>query len=212
VVSLSKAQRLAAKGRIEEAEAYLSPALAETSDVRAWLVLGQMLEQQGKPESALEILDKARSRFPDHAPAHLFYGIVALDLGRGGETEAALSQVLALQPENDVARSYIALCWLKQGKDDAALSLLREHGINDNRAFRVRLTEWMESQWLDSGRFFAHRTVVLPAEPPPAKSNSRRAQKHFYAKRYPQVLWELDSATRAEQADDSVLFACAIAA
>lgn len=209
-VNLGRTQRLAAQGNFDSAEEQLRG--AQTADVRAALVLGRILEQQGRTEEALAAYDQARTQFPQHAPAHLFYGIAALDLARVPEAETALKRTLELQTQNDVARSYMALCWLMQGEDDAAINNFKLYGITDNRMFRVRLTEWMETEWLTNSRFFAQRSVQMPAEPAPAKTSTRRAQKFFYAKNYVPMLHELDAATRADRPDQSVLFACALGA
>jgi tetratricopeptide (TPR) repeat protein len=206
--SLSKAQALAGAGKFGEAESYLREGLTETSDVRNWLVLGRILEQEGKTPEALQLYDIARARLPEHSPGHVFYGIAALDTGDLDAAHEAINQVLARQPANDIALSYAALIALRRGDDERGLAIFREHGITDNRAFRVRLTEWMESEWLKSGRFFGPRALEIGEIP--AKGSARRAQKHFYAKRYVEMLRELDGAAHAEFPDQSVLFACAI--
>ncbi|MGI8907517.1 MAG: tetratricopeptide repeat protein [Candidatus Sumerlaeaceae bacterium] len=209
MVSLARAQRLAGRGKLDAAEAYLRSALVDGANVRNWLVLGRLLEQGGRAENALHVFDDARVRYPNQAPAHLFYGIAALDLGYVEDAAASFARVLEMQPGNDVARSYAALGKLMQGDDDAAVSTFRTFGISDNRAFRVRLTEWMESQWLANGRFFAQHALEFPSDPP-AKTSTRRAQKHFYAKRYAEMLRELEPAALASHPDQSVLFACAL--
>jgi tetratricopeptide (TPR) repeat protein len=208
--ALGKAQLLASRGKFVAAEQLLHS--SASSDLRAPLVLGRILEQQDRTPDALASYDQARVAHPEHAPAHLFYAIAALDLNKVAEARQALQRTLELQPRNDVALSYSALCDLMTGNDDAAVTNFRTHGITDNRAFRVRLSEWMELQWLANGRFFAQAPVSLPGTPSPAKPSTRKAQKHFYAKRYAEMMHELDAATRLDMQDQSVLFACALGA
>lgn len=203
---------MAANGKTAEAEAYLAQGIDDAKDVRQGLVLGRILGQQGRTEDALRIYEQMRVQFPQHAPAHLFCGIALLDLRRVDDAVAAIARTLELQPQNDVALSYLALSRLIQGDDEGALRGFRRDGVSDNRMFRVRLTEWMETEWLGKGRFFAQQRLGIATDKVPAKTSTRRAQKHFYAKRYREMLTELESASRADNPDQSILFACALGA
>lgn len=164
-MSLGYAQKLLDAGEFDKAAAVLgADSGPDATDPRRPLVLARIEDARGNRDLALDLLDRLRTARPDYAPGHLFFGIISSDDGRPEAAAAAFDRVLELQPANDVARSYRALAHLQLGEDDAAAAIFRGHGFNDNRMFRVRLTEWMELQWLEKNRFFAQR----PAMPPPA--------------------------------------------
>lgn len=114
---------------------------------------------------------------PEAAPVHLFRGI---ELWDGGDKAGALGEfevVLALQPKNDLARSYRALCLLAQGDHKEAAAIWRKHGFSDNAMFQVRLVEFVEGEWLISRRFMGEATDVDLLN---GVSAPRRAIKRFY--------------------------------
>lgn len=114
---------------------------------------------------------------PHEAPRHLFAGIDHWD---GGDVPAAFAEfeaVLNLQPRNDLARSYRALCLLATSDHDAAAENWRTYGFSDNAMFRVRLAEFIESSWLRDGTFMGESTTALP---PAGQSVPRKALRKFY--------------------------------
>jgi len=205
---LAKAQRLAAKGDFPTAERRLAD--LHGRDDRAPLALSRVRAASTGPEAAVDVLREVVTQTPDSAPAHVELGIAQWDAGNVAEAHAAFARVVALQPENDVALSYLALSKLATGEAAAAREIYRQHGFNDNRMFRVRLTEWMERQWLEHDRFFMQRELE-PIQPAPRPS-LRRAQKYFYAKKYPQMLAELQPMLEQEPGDESLHYACALGA
>ena len=176
------------------------------------------MDARGDSPSARETLDRTARDLPSNVPAQVFSGVAALDAGDAPAAEAAFARALALQPQNDLARAYRALSLLHLGDEKEGVATLHAHGFSDNRMFVVRLTEWMEMQWLREGRFFAPRALA-PLQPRPAPggwlgrvASERRAERHFFAKRYRGLLEELDAQARAARPDPDIVFACAIAA
>lgn len=206
---LVKAQRSLHRGDYPAAKAALGDPWA-SQDIRLALVLGRIEGAENGPAATMEVLQEARTRRPNHAPAHLEYAVAAWDAGQFDQTQTALEQVLALQPENDVALSYHALALMQAGEMGAARAILRKHGFSDNRMFRVRLTEWMEQEWLVNGRFFAQRAA--PPAPAPRRPSLRRAQRFFYAKQYEKVLSEVEPLYAGKPEDEGLMFASALAA
>lgn len=217
-MSLSRAQILLESGHFAEAEAALGPPNPTTPDPRHAIILARICQAGGDTDRAISVLSEAQKAHPESAPLHLNYAIVANDLGRFAESEAALARVLELQPENDLAHSYHALTLFQLGRDSEGAHVFSHRGFNDNRMFMVRLTEWMETEWLTNGRFFAARHLERPPGPPEplAKAEIRaregRAQKNFYAKKYRELLHELDPIASTPHCGEEVLFACALAA
>lgn len=114
---------------------------------------------------------------PDAAPGHLFRGIELWDDGERAEALGAFDVVLGLQPKNDLARSYRALCLLAGGESGEAAAVWRKHGFSDNAMFRVRLVEFVEGEWLVSRRFMGE---VSGLDLPQGDSAPRKAIKRFY--------------------------------
>ena len=215
-MSIRSAQILLARGEQDAAEAAL--ASAPSGDPRAAFVRSRILDARGESRAARDTLERTAQDLPVNVPAQLFAGVAALDAGDAPAAEAGFARTLALQPDNDLARAYRALALLHLGREQEGVAILRAHGFSDNRMFVVRLTEWMELQWLVAGRFFAPRAIE-PPEPRPAprgwlarRASERRAERHFFAKRYRELLGELDAQAHAGRPDPDIVFACAIAA
>ncbi|MCX7717060.1 MAG: tetratricopeptide repeat protein [Candidatus Sumerlaeaceae bacterium] len=150
---------------------------------------------------------------PEHAPSHLFAGIALFDCGRYAEALPCFEAVLRLQQYNDLAAAYRALVMLASGRDEEGVEVLRTRGFADNQQFLVRLTEWVETQWLESGRYFEPRPLDL--EPAPAGSRrvaERRASTAFHRRDWRSVVSALDHHVRQPNADPNAVYAAALAA
>ena len=187
-MSIRSAQIMLARGEPDAAEAAL--ATAPPDDPRTAFVRARVMDVRGDSPTARETLDRTARDLPSNVPAQVFSGVAALDAGDAPAAEAAFARALALQPQNDLARAYRALSLLHLGDEKEGVAILHAHGFSDNRMFVVRLTEWMETQWLREGRFFAPRALA-PLQPRPAPggwlgrvASERRAERHFFAKRY----------------------------
>jgi Flp pilus assembly protein TadD len=216
-MNLGRAQELLDAGRYDDAEAALGASEGTHSDIRQSIVLARIFSARGDHERALAEIDVACARQPDHVAAQVWRGIIAWDACQAEQSEAAFAAATGLDARNDLAISYHALTLLYLGRDAEAVALFRAHGFNDNRGFMVRLTEWMESQWLAHGRFFDPRQIEIAAGELPRgflarRAAERRAQRNFMAKRYREMLTELVPLTTLPHPDEEVLFACALAA
>lgn len=132
---------------------------------------------------------------PRHpAPGHLFSGIEHWDAGAFAAAEADFDAVLALQPKNDLARSYKALCRLAQGQAQDAAQLWQRHGFSDNTLFRVRLTEYVEQQWLETGAFLGYSRLpegLLRPDIAFTGPHRRAALRRFYRRDFAGILKHL---------------------
>ena len=205
-MKLARAQRLFRSGRFDEARRVLTTPQVLT-DARQPIVFADLAAAQGLNEEARDVLERACQTRPGHAPTHLFLGIHALELGDAQAAHAAFEKVQALQPDNELAYSYAALALLFLGQEMDAIEIFRKRGFSDNRGFMVRLTEWVEGQWLEHDRFFSQRAVAPALEPGNRRGSMRRAEKAFFSHRYADVIREL-----GERDSDDARFACAISA
>lgn len=131
----------------------------------------------------------AAARHP--APRHIFSGIDHWDAGAPAAAEAEFDSVLALQPKNDLARSYKALCRLAQGHANDAAQLWQHHGFSDNTMFRVRLTEFVEQQWLERGTFLGYARLPDSLISPGTTfggTQRRAALRRFYRRDFAGIL------------------------
>lgn len=125
----------------------------------------------------------ANKQPPHEAPRHLFTGIDHWDAGDAASALAEFDAVLQLQPKNDLARSYRALCLLASGNH--AADNWRSHGFSDNAMFRVRLAEFVESTWLRNGSFMGESALQVP---PSGQSAPRKALRKFYKRDFAGIL------------------------
>lgn len=210
-MSLARAQQLLAEGRLGEAQEALRVGDSARYDPRRDIMSAEIAAARGDNERAVQILRQAIERMPQHAPLHLYLGIHQLDLSLPAAAMLAFEEVLRLQPSNDLAASYRGMCMLELGREEDAGLEFAQRGYSDNRAFLVRLTLWVEREWIEKGRFFHPTSAAREVVPVEGRPSMRRAQKHFFAHRYAQCLAELEHMVRKQQQpDDDLLFACAL--
>ena len=226
-MNLARAWQALAAGNPAAAGVALGPADAPAAhrDPRHALALAATREAAGDPAAALATLEALTAERPEFAAGHLHLGIARLDRLPEPDAAGALAafdRVLELQPPNDVAASYRALALLNLGRDNEARTVFRARGFNDNRMFRVRLTEWMEARWLADGRFFGRPddSPSLPepaasANPPPGRGETRRREKaalaHHYAHQFDGVLDQLAPLLAPESPDAGVVLHATLA-
>jgi predicted Zn-dependent protease len=212
-LGIAKAQDLIARGELDEAERAVLP--VDAHDPRRALVMANIYAARGEAERALGELDKARDLHPEHAPVHLRFAIQGYDMDQYAEASAALSRVLELQPKNELAWSYMALCHFALKQDVQAQEIFSTHGFSDNRDFMVRLTIWIEEQWLHHDRFFAQRSlndsIFDSSKATRTRVSGRKAEKLFFAKKFPEMLRELAPELEKADSGEEELFASALA-
>jgi tetratricopeptide (TPR) repeat protein len=157
-------------------------------------------------------LAAARLENPRHAPSHLFLGIALYDAGNPVTALACFDEVLRLQPYNELAAAYRGLALLAAEREQEGLALFRQHGFSDNHGFLIRLTEWVETQWLETGRFFSPKPLTLDAAPAHGRrSAERRATRAFQRRDWVTVVTALDPFAAAPKPDIELIYAAALA-
>jgi tetratricopeptide (TPR) repeat protein len=211
--ALTTAARLADRGHWEAACEVLGSAEATSDDPRVILQHAAILLSAGEAEEALTLLDGLQQRVPDYTPGLLYAGIAALDCGDAARAATSLGRARELDARNEVVGSYWALTHYTLGHDETAREYFARKGFSDNRGFLVRLTEWVESEWLTRGRFFAPSSVMgRPAgeQPVRQRGSRRRAQRAFRKKRYADVIEALTPIIERGSADAGDIYGCAV--
>jgi len=95
-------------------------------DPGIWLNRGQALEELRRYHEAMECYDRAIGLEPeDGAPWFHLGRLLLLDLERPTGARGALKEALRLQPENDTLMWLLALCHMRLGQPDEAVSEIR---------------------------------------------------------------------------------------
>ena len=171
---------------------------------------------RNQPSDALAILQPVMAHAPGNAPARLLAAIASWDSGDLHAAESFASEVMALQPDNNLAQSYQAMALMATGCHEEGQAIFRKFGFNDSPTFRMRLTAWAESQWLDYNRFFNQQTF----EPPfPLQRGlaaklfrDKLAERYFFGHRFSELLQLLEPRVSSGKASMEEIFASAMAA
>jgi len=184
-VNLCKPQKLARQGNYEAALQLLSGA-ANSADPRAELLLARTLLSAGKAEEGIQALQSLTARLGQYAPGHLFYGVALWDAGEIATAADKFNRVIELQPGNDLAHSYKALCCQARGDSTAAVEIWKIQGFSDNTDYRIRVIEFVEKAWLFDQSYLG----PLPFAEPSAfkKASERKALASFYRRDFAAVL------------------------
>ena len=169
-----------------------------------------------QPAEALLILQPVMNDAPCNAPAKLLAAIASWDAGNLHAAAGFASEVIALQPDNNLAQSYRAMALMATGCHEEGQAIFREFGFNDSPTFRMRLTAWAESQWLDYNRFFNQLSYdpVSPIRPGIAAKlfRGKIAERYFFGHRFSELLQLLEPYVWAGKASMEEVFATAMAA
>ena len=215
MVNLARPQLLATSGRTGETLAAVA-GWAEAAEPRKAIAAARVMALCSLTTEATEALDSLRRRSPAHAPAHILFSVLAGDQGRYDEALEAIDAALAIEPRNELAQSYRSLALLRLGREDEARASFADRGFSDNSGFLVRLTEWAETQWIDSGRFFAPRPWMPPASAAPFTGSrgaaTAVAKRAFWKGDWGTVLGALARETERDHPDDDIVFTAAFAA
>lgn len=138
-----------------------------------------LLELRGShPEEALRVLNQVLDAHPANAPALVFKGTAFWDMSNLCEALSSFDAAVKLQPSNELAWSYKALCHLATGEPEQARAIWTSRGFSDNLMYRVRVTEYVEMAWITNGRF-----LQQPRQKPTfdyRKPCERAALRYFY--------------------------------
>jgi tetratricopeptide (TPR) repeat protein len=120
----------------------------KTQDYRSRLHRAWNQLEAGQGSEAREKLEELLGENPDHSPTRLFVAMAQIDEEQWGAATENLLQVLKREPGNTLARSTIAFCLAGQGQWDEARKEWAANGHHASPAYRVRLTEWVEREFL----------------------------------------------------------------
>ncbi|MCX7625393.1 MAG: tetratricopeptide repeat protein [Candidatus Sumerlaeaceae bacterium] len=210
---LRQAEKLVAGGQWVEACSLLEHAEKCESDPRLQLQRAVILLNNNQAGMALAVLEALIDKDPSYLPARLYAGIAAIENGDLEQAARILEIAMGMAPQNELVRCYWELAQLMSGNGQAARTLVWGEPMPANSGFLIRLTHWVETQWLKTGRFFAPRQLnVAEFSSPENKRFSKRAAIKAFRKRNFRQFLEIavPSATNAN-ASTELLFACAFA-
>jgi len=124
---MDQAMRLHLAGRHAESEAlYRQIAAHHPDSAKAKHYLGFLLQQTGRLEEALELIEASLQHDNSHSEWHYNHGIVLDRLGRCDEAIAAFEHALKLAPGSYFCKTSLGALFEKTGKIDKAEQLYRE--------------------------------------------------------------------------------------
>ncbi len=132
----------------------------ETPPVETYLNLVESLQQLGRPEEALRVIEEGFTHCGDRFELHLARGVVLDGLDRSGEAETALREAVLRAPQDADANYNLALVLLQRDRrDDAAhhlkVALARQPTFPKALALLAQLE-------LEAGRLGEAGTYVRP--------------------------------------------------
>jgi pentatricopeptide repeat protein len=114
-------------GRHQESIAPLETAIAKgESSLDAYLILADLHRLQGQPNKAIEILEKARSLYPDNAELQSQLLNAYVQAGRVDEAMAIYGQAVQQEPNNKLYRYNYGSLLLEAGRYDEAIEHLKK--------------------------------------------------------------------------------------
>ena len=109
------------KGDLEGGRALLRKVLdADANNLIALVNLGSLEYRAGRPDDAVQLLERATRVEPRGVPAWLTLGVIACERGKLDAALAALAQAVYLEPSNVRAHSYLGVTLGKKGWLDGA--------------------------------------------------------------------------------------------
>ncbi len=121
-----EAMRLAADGRLEEAEAMLRRAIAfDPSGATARRRLGMVLLRQGRTDEAIGMLEEATARDPEDPESRLWLGRALAEAGRAEEAERRFREVIARHPGHAGAHVHLGDLIFRRGDAAAGIDGIR---------------------------------------------------------------------------------------
>lgn len=124
------------EGNVVEGESLLSENLdAETAPVSLIQATALAQADQGKPDAALQVLEKALLARPDDITLLSLYGVISLNNDQDVQGVQAVSKALELDPTRTRLRLLLAQYYIEVNKPDLALGHLRA-------AYSQEPTDW----------------------------------------------------------------------
>ncbi|PKM00946.1 MAG: hypothetical protein CVV19_01380 [Gammaproteobacteria bacterium HGW-Gammaproteobacteria-9] len=157
-------------GRPEQVEAHLRLALQRNSHFHpARLLLAQWLEQQGKRNQALQLLQDSSATYPQEASLQHALGLARVRAGQRDTALEALAQAQQLASDNASYAYVLAVALHDAGQQEAAQQLLQQQLANDpaNRAVRIALVGYLQAagQAQEAARLLDELQAVNPYDP-----------------------------------------------
>jgi len=214
--ALRSASRFAKDGDYARACEILSQAEQRSRDPRLTLQRANILLGANLPHEARELLEGFVNEYPASAVGHLFLGIALFDCGEFTLAEREFGATQEIDPSNELVRGYRALAQVASGGFEEGYASLSRMGFPSNTGFRIRLTQWMEEQWIESGRFFSPRSVLEHLRSSASETSCRwrtrtKARKLFARRQYEEFLRSMVPLLETKRIQPSDLYACAIA-
>jgi tetratricopeptide (TPR) repeat protein len=153
-------------GKTVEATAYLHRALSEEGDhFAARLLLGLLVDDEGKPESAKQHLQHALALDKNSFAAHYGLGRILAREGRLGEALAHLKRALALKPTPEM-HYLVGRAYWEQGRADQALKHLQKAVRLDPRfdaaLYNLGLIYWQSNRTREAREHFRAAYEINP--------------------------------------------------
>src|SRR5690606_40591648 len=80
----------------------------------------------GQPAAAHQLLEQARSKYPNEASLHHALGLAHIRADQLAAGVSSLEQAHHLQPDNETYTYVLAVAWYDTGRREQAVQLLRE--------------------------------------------------------------------------------------
>lgn len=113
-------------GFLEDALPILEALSRMMDDAEISYNYGICLSELGRPDSAIQALERCVAIDPSYAHAYVGLGVAYTRLGKTADAERALARALALAPHDVYAKRNLAAVLAGSGKLEAALPLFRE--------------------------------------------------------------------------------------
>lgn len=180
MTDLDQAMQLHLEGRYLESEALYRQIVKEHPDSAKTLhCLGFLLQQTGRLEESLDLIEQSLAIDDAHAEWHYNHGIVLDKLGRGVDASEAFSRSLKLNPSNYFCWTNLGAVLEKNGSSDLAEQAYREAAMRDPHckdAYYLLASLLASQGRFDEARYFNCRGII--ADPVERKSRTKLGLAH----------------------------------
>jgi len=153
----------------------------DSTNVSAQMGLAAALEALGRPDEALEYLDRVISAKPDHERAYHTAASLLMRLDRYKEARRVLARGIRAVPRNAVLLSDIGLYYLRNDAPDSAIACL-ESALeiqSDLLTARGNLAVAYEREGLTAEAAEQYRAYIDNAAPGPSRQMAERALRRL---------------------------------
>jgi len=170
----------------------------------AWLTLGMLHVQTGKPEEALHDFDRALDRDPRSAEVYRERATAYAALKRPQEAEASYQKAIALRPDSWSTYSYFGAFLLSRGRyRDAETAFQRALSLAPDNArtlSNLGAALYYQARYADAEAAWEKSIALHPT----ATALSNLATRRFYEGQYAAAARMFEQATRLSERDHRV--------